>query len=120
AGAAGRLMPEIRAAFDSWPARARFALEHGLRVLRWPIMPARMAAWARAWQAADLAAGLARITAPTLVIAGQPALDRGVPVASTHECLQLIPGARLRTLARTGHLGCISRPDEFAAMVTEA
>jgi len=118
AGAVARLVPEIRAAIPSWPARVRFVLGYGYRTLRWPVMPRRMAAWVMAWQAAaDLAAACHAITAPTLVITGDPRLDRVVPVSSSLDYLQLIPGARAVTLARTGHIGCVSRAETFAAMV---
>ena len=69
-----------------------------------------MAAYARAWSATDLRVDCRHITAPTLVVTGEPALDRVVPVAGTLEYLQLIPGARHVTLERTGHLGVVSRP----------
>lgn len=54
---------------------------------------------------------------PTLIIVGDPDLDRVVPVARTQEYLQLWPQARLATIARTGHLGSITRPEEFARLV---
>jgi pimeloyl-ACP methyl ester carboxylesterase len=38
-------------------------------------------------------------------------------VAATSEYLQLIRGARLERLPRTGHLGSVTRPELFCAMV---
>jgi 3-oxoadipate enol-lactonase len=78
-----------------------------------------MAAWAREWQGLDLAAECRSITAPTLVITGEPALDRVVPVASSLDYLDLIPGARHEMLAGTGHIGLLLRPDAFAAIVSD-
>jgi pimeloyl-ACP methyl ester carboxylesterase len=59
----------------------------------------------------------ARIVAPTLVVTGEPGLDRVVRVDSTLAYLQLISGARHATLDRTGHLGSITRPGAFASLV---
>ena len=54
---------------------------------------------------------------PTLLVTGEPALDNVVPVAATHEYLRVWPHASLTTLARTGHLGLITRPAAFAEVV---
>jgi hypothetical protein len=40
-----------------------------------------------------------------------------VPVSSTLDYLNFVATARHVTLARTGHLGFITRPREFAALV---
>ncbi len=56
-------------------------------------------------------------SAPTLVVTGEAALDRVVPVRLTREYLDIWPQARVVTIARTGHLGLITRPDEFARIV---
>jgi pimeloyl-ACP methyl ester carboxylesterase len=50
-------------------------------------------------------------------VTGEPALDRVVPVDVTHEYLRMWPEARLATIAHTGHLGLITRPEEFARIV---
>jgi len=57
------------------------------------------------------------VRAPALVITGEAELDRVVPAELTRQYLQLWPGARTATLPRTGHLGLISRPTEFARLV---
>ncbi|MGH7635266.1 MAG: alpha/beta fold hydrolase, partial [Gemmatimonadaceae bacterium] len=61
----------------------------------------------------------ARISAPTLVVTGEPALDHVVPAAGSSEYGRLIRNARTVVRARTGHLGSVTRPDEFAALVAE-
>jgi pimeloyl-ACP methyl ester carboxylesterase len=109
-----RLLPEIMVARPSWPARLRLGAEYALRVVRAPISPTRMARHVNAWRAADLAPDCAQVGAPTLVITGEPGLDRVVPVPSTLEYLRLIDGARQASLPRTGHVGVITRPEEFA------
>jgi 3-oxoadipate enol-lactonase len=112
-----RLVPEVMAALPTWPGRARFALGYAVRAAIWRISPRAMAGWIATWMATDVAAGCSHIVAPTLVITGEPALDRVVPVSSTLDYLALIPGARAVTLAGTGHVGCVSKPHEFAALI---
>jgi pimeloyl-ACP methyl ester carboxylesterase len=114
-----RLAPEIVSAKPTWSARATFALAYGRQVLAKPIAPRQMARWVLAWQAADVLSECARVTVPTHVITGERGLDRVVPVDSTLDYLRLIPGATASVLARTGHIGLVSRPDQFAALVRE-
>ena len=66
-----------------------------------------------------LRADCARIVARTLVITGEPALDRVVPAASTREFVGLIAGARYEMMAGTGHIGLVTQPDRFARIVGE-
>jgi 3-oxoadipate enol-lactonase len=67
--------------------------------------------------ALDFSSDLARITAPTLVIAGSA--DVGTPVAM-HETLAAgIPGARLAVIQGAAHLSAVERPQEFTDLVTE-
>jgi 3-oxoadipate enol-lactonase len=82
-----------------------------------PVAFSVMARRARLIDSTDLAEDCAKITAPTLVVTGEPALDRVVSVASTSEYARLIPGARTVILPSTGHLGSITHPDAFAAVV---
>lgn len=114
-----RLLPEVWTAHDTWGARLRFLATYGWQVLRKPIRPRQSARWVREWQARDLAAECAHITAPTHLITGHATLDRVVPVASTLDYLSLIPGATTSTLTRTGHIGLVSRPAAFAALVED-
>lgn len=119
AGSVSRLWPEFRAARPSIAA----TLGAGARQLwcagRFPASPRLMAASVREWKAADLSTRFRRITAPTLVITGEPHLDRVVPVSNSLEYLDLIPGARHETLRGGGHLGFILYPDAFAALVSD-
>src|SRR5207237_38821 len=95
-----------------------FLARHLGRVVRFPASPARMAAWAQAWQQVDLAADGEAVTAPTLVITGEPALDRVVSSESSRDYLTLIPGARHPMITGTGHIGLVSKPQAFAAIVS--
>jgi pimeloyl-ACP methyl ester carboxylesterase len=54
---------------------------------------------------------------PTLLVTGDSSLDRVVPVERTREYLRIWPHARHAVIPRTGHLGLITRPEEFAAVV---
>ena len=117
ARAVGRLLPEAIAARGGWWATTCFLASHAYRIARAPLSPARMAEWVRAWQRGTIALDCARVTAPTLVVTGEPLLDRVVPVVQTLEYLRLIAGSRHVELQHTGHIGLISRPDDFAAVV---
>ena len=114
-----RLAPEIVAAKDTWRERLLFSMAYGYQVLARPVSPRRMARWVRAWQAIDIASECERITAPTHLITGEPRLDRVVPVQSTLHYLTLIPGSTFSRLSRTGHIGLVSRPRDFSALVSE-
>lgn len=115
--AASAMAPELFTALPTWRARLSFAAARGLSAVRWPSSPRRMAAWASAWLTTDLAALYAHVVAPTIVVTGEPRLDRVVPVASTLDYLRLIPHAQHVTIAATGHLGTLTRATQFAALV---
>jgi 3-oxoadipate enol-lactonase len=112
-----RLRAEIAVALPRAAERRRFAWRQTRTFLTAPLSLSGMAARARLIGAASLRAECRRIAAPTLVITGEPALDRVVPVASTLEYAAEIPGARAVRLARTGHVGYLTRPPEFAAVI---
>lgn len=111
-----RLLPEMLKARPDWPGRARLTYEHLSRAMRWPIQPAYSAQWVREWQTHDITDECRRIVSPTLVITGEPALDRVVRVDGTREYLRLIRGATHSVLAGTGHLGFVTKPARFAEM----
>lgn len=114
-----RLRREIAVALPSSSARWTFRLGVLRTALSAPISFSAMAARARLTDRVDARADCARITAPTLVVNGESALDRIVPVAGSAEYARLIPGARLTTIERTGHLGSVTRPEEFARVIAE-
>ena len=64
----------------------------------------------------DFSKDLARIAAPTLVIAG--GADVGTPVAMSEALAAGIPGARLAVLEDAAHLAAVEEPDAFAAWVS--
>jgi pimeloyl-ACP methyl ester carboxylesterase len=119
ASSPGRMWPEIAAAIDGLPSRLRFCAEHLTRIAAAPIVPAEMAARMRLSPGAGLAADCARVRARTLVVTGEPELDRVVPVSSTREFVGLVRGAEYVMLDRTGHVGLVTRPERFAQVVGE-
>jgi pimeloyl-ACP methyl ester carboxylesterase len=117
-----RMYREIAAANDGVSGGMAAALRHGWRVLTHMFSPTRMARRVRLLESIDLPRELAQQPAasaprPTLIVTGEPALDNVVPVAATHEYLRIWPQASLATIARTGHLGLITRPAAFANVV---
>ena len=94
-------------------------LRYGLRAAVHPMVPGLMAARIRAQQELDLSPDLGRIHLPTLVVSGEPTLDRVVPVESTRQYAERIPGAKYVMIERTGHLGLMTRPEVFAGVVTK-
>jgi pimeloyl-ACP methyl ester carboxylesterase len=112
-----RMHREIAAA-NGGPARGAVAgITHAWRALTHMFSPSRMARRVHLLEGLDLHAEVARVTAPVLVVTGDPELDRVVPVHLTREYLTLLPSARVVTLERTGHIGVITRPDEFTRLV---
>ena len=65
----------------------------------------------------DVERQLGHVKCPTLVVTGEPTLDRVVPVALTRDYHRILPHATEAVLPRTGHLGLITRPEEFARLV---
>jgi 3-oxoadipate enol-lactonase len=117
AGMPGRLRAEFEAALPSVTERWRFEFEQLRTLVKAPLSPARMAQRARMIGEADRLAICEEISCPTIVVVGEPELDRVVPVKSTAAYARLIHGASLVQLDRTGHLGCLTRPREFTAIV---
>jgi 3-oxoadipate enol-lactonase len=64
----------------------------------------------------DLTAGIASITTPTLVVAGDA--DLAAPVDLVRNCLA-IPGSRLEVLQGVGHIPSIEQPAALAALIRE-
>jgi pimeloyl-ACP methyl ester carboxylesterase len=112
-----RFVPEVRAATGGAADAARFIARHARRVLSAPMSASRAAARLQLAFAIDFDDEARRVTAPTLVVTGEDTLDRVVPAESTREYVARIRGARLAQIERTGHMGTITRPDRFAAMV---
>jgi pimeloyl-ACP methyl ester carboxylesterase len=78
--------------------------------------PSRMAArlrWTEEFQYSDVS-GVAQ---PVLVMTGEDGLDRVVDPALTRRYLAALPTARHVVLSRTGHIGMLTKPGEFAEII---
>jgi pimeloyl-ACP methyl ester carboxylesterase len=115
----GRLLPEITAALPRWRERIAFSVRHVLRVAAAPMKPPLMASRVTWTQRMDFGPDCPLVKAPTLVVTGEEALDRVVPVAVTRRYATLIAAVRHETIERTGHIGLLTRPDRFASLVCE-
>ena len=112
-----RLYREIAAARPGLWNSAAAGLRHAANVATHPFNARRMAG--RALMTAGLEwPDLTAVQVPTLIVTGEPGLDRVVPPSLTLDYLRLWPHAQHVTLPRTGHLGIITRPHEFADIVT--
>ena len=115
-----RMYREIAAASDGVAAGIVAIVRLGWRCATHMFSPYRMARRVRLLDACDFAAELSSTTVkptPALIITGEPTLDRVVPVSVTHEYLRWWPSAHAATLRRTGHLGSMTRPIDFAELV---
>jgi 3-oxoadipate enol-lactonase len=123
-----RMYREIAAATPGFARGIDAAVRHGWRALSNMLSPTRVARRVRlleprpaATSTSNEGPGLLRrlgdVHVPALVITGEGALDRVVPVPRTLEYLEIWPHARHVTLERTGHLGLITRPQAFAEVV---
>jgi pimeloyl-ACP methyl ester carboxylesterase len=119
AGFPTRVGPELVRAIPDRRCLARFAWGQLSAFGRAGVSFPRMAERARLIGTLDTAADCARVSAPTLVVSGEPPLDHVVSAEGTCEYARLIQGARAVRLDRTGHLGAITRPDAFAAAVRD-
>lgn len=108
-----RLGPEILAAIPTWSERVRFSVRSLQAIARSGMSPARMAHRMHVADGIDFAAICRQVRVPTLIVIGEPGLDRVVSVEQTRRYEQLIAGAKVVTLARTGHIGWATRPEEF-------
>ena len=113
-----RLWPEVRAAHPGVASRVRFFARQGLRAAAAPMIPGLMARRIREAQRLDFREDCDRVDVPTLVVTGEPRLDRVVPVDSTRSYASLIRDARYEVMERTGHIGVLTQPDRFAEIVS--
>ena len=116
-GAARRAAAELRATFPNVRDRFEFVRSYAWQVMRAPGVPRRMASRAKLAAAEDFSGDCARVAAPTLIVAGEPSLDRVVKIEDAREYARCIGGAQLQVLARTGHLGAASAAGRFGEMI---
>jgi pimeloyl-ACP methyl ester carboxylesterase len=114
-----RVWPEISQAIPGWRGRLEFMCRQGLRAAAAPMIPSLMSSRIRWTRGMDLAGECARVTAPTLVLTGEEGLDRVVPVSSTRGYTRAIRGARYEMIDGTGHIGVLTQPERFAAVLSD-
>jgi pimeloyl-ACP methyl ester carboxylesterase len=117
AGAPFRVRAEMAAAFPHWRDRLRFGIDFLRTFITAPLSPRLMAERALSIDGAEIEGDCARVSMPTLVITGEGHLDHVVPAEGTSDYTRAIEGARLETLPRSGHFGCITRPEAFTRIV---
>jgi pimeloyl-ACP methyl ester carboxylesterase len=118
-GASRRAWEELCMTFPDRTQRIRAATRYAGLVLRAPTAPSRMGQRARLALSVNFEEDCERVSAPTLIVTGEPGMDRVVPTDSTLEYVRLIKGARVARLDSTGHLGVITKPDRFADLIAD-
>ena len=112
-----RLHREVAAANGGMVSGIRASIGHGWNALRHMFSPLRMSRRIELLSTASLAGQISTTRCPVLIVTGDESLERVMPVQRTLEYTALLPQAQVATLARTGHLGLITRPAAFAAIV---
>lgn len=118
AGAIARAWPELCGTFPNLGKRVRFCARTIPLVLGAPAIPKRMARRAELAANETFEEDCRRISAPTLVVAGERHLDRMVGIDATLEYVSAIRGASFQILEKTGHLGIVTAPERFAAIIS--
>jgi pimeloyl-ACP methyl ester carboxylesterase len=114
-----RVGAELKMAIPTASDRFWFAVRQARTFMRAPVSLPSMAARAQMVGASDVLADCAAVHAPTLVVHGEASLDHVVGADGSSQYARLIPGASGVTLESTGHLGFVTRPKRFAAIVCE-
>lgn len=112
-----RMWPEIFAAKPTLAGRLSFGWRYFTRAVRSPLSVTRMSEWAKLKLATDIVADCAKVQAPALLITGEPRLDRVIDLRASMDYVTLISGLRHVTIARTGHVGLVTKPVEFADLL---
>jgi pimeloyl-ACP methyl ester carboxylesterase len=117
-GAVRRGWRELRALYPRRRARLLASMQAASRVVRAPATPSRMSRRARLAERQDFETDCAHVRVPTLVVTGERDLDQVVPCDQSMTYLNLIHGSSFELFERTGHLGTVMAPDQFAAIVS--
>lgn len=114
-----RLRAEIAAAMPDGRSRRAFKRATLRTACAAPLSLTEMAKRARLMTTVDVRDDCERITAPTLVVTGEPTLDHVVPAEGSSAYVGLIRGSRGHVLERTGHIGTVTRADAFSDVVND-
>jgi pimeloyl-ACP methyl ester carboxylesterase len=111
-----RMFPELRAALGL-KGSMRFLWSIARQSLRAAISPVRMARRVR-WTESHAFADVSTLRMPVLLTTGEDGLDRVVAPALTRRYLDHLPQAKLVTLPCTGHIGLVTKPADFAEVIS--
>jgi pimeloyl-ACP methyl ester carboxylesterase len=117
--ACGRLRIELKAGLPRPWDRLAFVLRAAMTALRYPPLPHLMAKRVRLMEGVDLAGDAEGVTAPTLVVTGEPGIERVVPVESTKQYLAYIPNSRYEMIDKAGHTVSLIHPERLARVTSE-
>ena len=70
-------------------------------------------------EAVDLAQDASLVSAPTLIVTGEPGIERVVPVESTKRYLAYIPHSRYEMIDNAGHTVSLVQPERLARITSE-
>lgn len=117
-GGVGALEQSI---LERWFSR-KFHVENTAQLAGWRNMLCRTpidgyAGCAAAISETDLYENTARLTLPTLGIAGTE--DGSTPPDLVRETVDLVKGSKFKLIRGAGHLPCVEKPAEFAAALTD-
>jgi len=105
---------EVRSALPHWRERLHFGVHQSWYVATALPAPHLMRDRLRLLDGVDFDSSAANVTAPALVITGDPELDYVVPVKDTLRYQRLLPRVEVVHMRGTGHHGTITRPEDFA------
>ncbi len=111
-----RAQREIRAALPTIAQQLRFSIGQATRLFQASLSPSRMATrlqWLGQFQFSDPSP----FQKPTMILTGEPGLDRVVRPELTRRYLDALPHARHEVIPSTGHLGTLTKPAAFAEIV---
>jgi pimeloyl-ACP methyl ester carboxylesterase len=114
-----RVWSELRVTLPGLGERLAFSARWARQLAAAPGIPWRMNVRARLAVEEHFENDCARVAVPTLVIAGERDLDKVVRFDDTLCYMASIPGAQFHLFEQTGHLGTVSAPDRFAAIVSK-
>jgi pimeloyl-ACP methyl ester carboxylesterase len=118
-GACQRAWVEVARALPAWHARLRFGIRQLWTLLGAPMSPPLMRQRIALLRGINFFESARAIAVPTLVVTGDAALDRVVPVEHTLRYRQLLTDVEAVQLTDTGHNGVITRPVAFADLVAD-
>jgi 3-oxoadipate enol-lactonase len=113
-----RSRPEVRCALPNVRERLAFSISQLARIAAHPASPRQMRDRIRLLETVDFTS-IGSLDVPALIVTGEAALDTVVPTGHTLGYTRLLPRAEQYTLERTGHIGVVTRPAEFARAVAE-